>query len=236
MEKRSRRIFAGFYRRYDSKFVYVAAVVPDADTGEQMVIFHEGIDACECKYYCMTKESFCETVEVNGERVDKFTRQPQVRITDTHIENLKGAGFSGPVRRKKPKDEEELAYEYRRGRSSQTYTDYAKDLCKNYKTDLRRYRLCVSQKRYIGLLEKEEFDILKEDLSFLNDCLKTVLKDYGAYFKERYIEGKSVRRYAEAHGMNRGSVDHLNRKFIAELAAVLKARDDSDGIRRLRQK
>lgn len=85
MGKRNRRIFAGFYRRYDSKFVYVAAVVPDADTGEQMVIFHEGIDACECKYYCMTKESFCETVEVNGERVDKFTRQPQVRITDTHI-------------------------------------------------------------------------------------------------------------------------------------------------------
>ena len=95
MEKRNRRIFAGFYRRYDSKFVYVAAVVPDADTGEQMVIFHEGIDACECK------ESFCETVEVNGERMDKFTRQPQVRITDTHIENLKGGGFGGPIRRKK---------------------------------------------------------------------------------------------------------------------------------------
>lgn len=236
MEKRNRRIFAGFYRRYDSKFVYVAAVVPYADTGEQMVIFHEGIDACECKYYCMTKESFCETVEVNGERVDKFTRQPQVRITDTHIENLKGGGFGGPIRRKKLKDEEELAYEYRRFRSSQTYTDYAKDPYKNYKTDLRRYRLCVSQKQYIGLLEKEEFDILKEDLSFLNDCLKTVLKDYGAYFKERYIEGRSVRRYAEAHGMDRGSVDHLNRKFIAELAAVLKAKDDSDGICRLRQK
>ena len=32
MEKRNRRIFAGFYRRYDSKFVYVAAVVPDADS------------------------------------------------------------------------------------------------------------------------------------------------------------------------------------------------------------
>ena len=94
----------------------------------------------------------------------------------------------------------------------------------------------MSQKRYIGLLEKEEFDILKEDLSFLNDCLKTVLKDYGAYFKERYIEGKSVRKYAEAHGMNRGSVDHLNRKFIAELAAVFEARDDSDGVFRLLKK
>ena len=33
MGKRNRRIFAGFYRRHDSKFVYVVAVVPDADMG-----------------------------------------------------------------------------------------------------------------------------------------------------------------------------------------------------------
>ena len=45
-----------------------------------------------------------------------------------------------------------------------------------------------------------------------------------------------MRKYAEAHNMNRGSVDHLNRKFIAELAAVLKARDDADGVCRLRKK
>ena len=65
-KQHNRRIFAGFYKRYDGKFIYVVAVVPDVDTGEQVVIFHEGIDACECKYYSMTKQSFCEMVEVAG--------------------------------------------------------------------------------------------------------------------------------------------------------------------------
>ena len=64
-------------------------------------------------------------------------------------------------------------------------------------------------------MANQDFDILKEDLKFLNDCLKTVLKSYGTYFRERYVEGQSVRKYAEAHNMNRGSVDHLNRKFIS---------------------
>lgn len=105
-KQHNRRIFAGFYKRYDGKFIYVVAVVPDVDTGEQVVIFHEGIDACECKYYSMTKQSFCEMVEVDGEWVDKFIRQPQVRITDTHIQNLIDGGFNGPVRKKQPVDEE----------------------------------------------------------------------------------------------------------------------------------
>ena len=83
--QRNRRIFAGFYRRYDGRYIYVVAVVPDADTDEKVVIFHYGTEACGCKYYTMTKKSFCEQVEVNGEWVDKFTRQPQVKITDTHI-------------------------------------------------------------------------------------------------------------------------------------------------------
>ena len=83
---------------------------------------------------------------------------------------------------------------------------------------------------------KHDVDILKEDLKFRNDCLKTVLKSYGAYFNERYIDGLSVRKYAEAHNMNRGSVDHLNRKFIAELAAALKARDEADGVCRLHKR
>ena len=76
------------------------------------------------------KQFFCEMVEVAGEWVDKFTRQPKIRITDTHIQNLNDGGFEGPVRKKTPKD---------------------------------------------------------EDLAFLNDCVKTVLKSYSAYFRERYM-------------------------------------------------
>lgn len=77
------------------------------------MIFHYGTEACGSKYYKMTKKSFCEQVEVNGEWVDKFTRQPQVKITDTHISNLEEAGFPGPIRKKQSKDAEELLYENR---------------------------------------------------------------------------------------------------------------------------
>ena len=41
-KQHNRRIFAGFYKRYDNKYIYVVAVVPDVDTGSQVVIFHEG--------------------------------------------------------------------------------------------------------------------------------------------------------------------------------------------------
>lgn len=149
---------------------------------------------------------------------------------------MEEAGFPGPVRKKQSKDEEELLYESRAYRSAEAYTDYAKDICKNYKSDVRKYNLCVTQKQYIGVSGKADFNILKEDMIFLNDCLKTVLKSYAAYFKERYIYGMSIRKYAEEHEMNRGSADYINKKIISELAAALKARDDSDGVCRLSKK
>ena len=46
----------------------------------------------------------------------------------------------------------------------------------------------------------------------------------------------SIRKYAEEHEMNRGSADYINKKIISELAAALKARDDSDGVCRLSKK
>ena len=97
------------------------------------------------------------------------------------------AGFPGPIRKKQSKDAEELLYENRTYRRAETYTDYAKDICKNYKSDVRKYNLCVTQKRYIGVSGITDFNILKEDITFLNDCFKTVLKSYAAYFKKRYI-------------------------------------------------
>lgn len=232
-KQHNRRIFAGFYKRYDNKYIYVVTVVTDIDTGEQVVIFHEGIDAYNAKYYSMTKKSFCEMVEVDGEWVDKYVRQTHIRISEAHIANLEDSGFKGPVRKKKPKDEELIVYDYRDYRRAQTYTDYAKDLCNNYKTDLRKYNLCVTQKRYIGVRGKEEFNMLKEDVHYVNDCMKTVLKSYAGFFKERYIEEKSLRKYAEAHNINRGSAEHLNKKFITAFAVVLKARDEADDVCRI---
>ncbi len=82
----------------------------------------------------------------------------------------------------------------------------------------------MEEKRYIGVSGKSDLLILKEGLLFLRDCRKTVLRDYNDYFKERFFEGSSIRKYAEAHGLNRGSVDYLQRKFFTAFAAALEAR------------
>ena len=62
VKQHNRRIFAGFYKRYDNKYIYVVAVVPDADTGEKVLICHEGLYADKDKLFTMTKQSFCEMV------------------------------------------------------------------------------------------------------------------------------------------------------------------------------
>ena len=98
-----------------------------------------------------------------------------------------------------------------------------------------KYALCVKEKRYIGIL-KEDFRELKSDLLFLKNCLKTVLSGYASYFEERFVQGLSIRKYAQAHNLNRGSVDHLQRKFFAALAQALKERDEADSRSRLQIK
>ena len=230
-KQHNRRIFAGFYKRYDGQMVYVVTVAKDANTSEPMVIFHYVTYKEDTEYFTMTKTSFCEMVEIDGNYVDKFSRQTQMKISQWKIMGLQEDGFDGPKRKKHsviPLDE----YSAREYRTKQTYADYAKDLCEHYDMDLRKYKLCMEQKRYIGIT-KADFSILKEDLSYISSCLKTVLNEYSDYFQERYIQHKSIRKYAADHNMNRGSVEHLQRKFIIAFATALKQRDDSDGKNRL---
>ena len=63
--------------------------------------------------------------------------------------------------------------------------------------------------------------------------MKTVLDEYKDYFQERFVDGLSIRIYAEAHQLNRGSVDHLQKKFFVALARLLKERDEAEGKCRL---
>lgn len=114
------------------------------------------------------------------------------------------------------------------------YYEYAKKLCEGYRFSLSKYELCIREKRYIGI-SKEDFRELKSDLAFLKNCLKTVLNDYASYFEERFAKGLSIRKYAQAHGLNRGSVDHLQRKIFTALAQALKERDKAEGQNRLRE-
>ena len=228
-----RKIHAGYYRRYDGKVVYVISLATDADTGEESVIWTTYPFAAVPKYYTSSKKSFCAFVEVNGERKAKYKRLINMKISGEAVERLEEEGFRGPVRkRQRPQPDE--AYDSRKYQQSLTYYAYAKDLCEHYDFDRNKYRLCVKEKRFAAIT-KNDFAKLKEDLQFLDDALKTVLVTYQDYFRERFVDGLSIRKYAVAHQLNRGSVDHLQKKFFSALARLLKERDEAEGKCRLRK-
>ena len=228
-----RRICAGYYRRYDGKVVYVISTATDADTGEETVIWTSYPFADVPRYCTSSKKSFCAFVKVDGERKAKYKRQINMKISAAAIERLEDEGFRGPVRKNQTRQMDE-EYDSREYQQSLTYHAYAKELCENYTFDWNKYHLCVKEKRYAAIT-RSDFAKLKEDLQFLDNALKTILSEYRDYFRERFVDGLSIRKYAEAHQLNRGSVDYLQKKFFSALARLLKERDEADGKCRLRK-
>ncbi len=228
-----RRIYAGYYRRYDGKVICVVTTAKDADTGEDAIIWTPNVYSNKRAYYTMSEGSFCESVLIDGVRQPKFKRQTQMRITASAIENFEEDGFACPARKVDAHTED--GYDDWHRPCASVYHDYAKKLCEEYRFSRAKYVLCVKEKRYIGI-SREDFQELKSDLLFLQNCLKTVLSDYANYFDERFVKGLSIRKYAQAHGLNRGSADHLQRKFFAALAQALRERDEADGRSRLQVK
>lgn len=135
------------------------------------------------------------------------------------------------VTKYKPLQQPEPDAPQRRPRQAADYAAYAKDLCEHFAEDYRTYRLCVDQKQYY--IPKEDFQAIKEDVAFVTTCLKTVLSPYNAFFRGRYMEGMSIRKYAQVTGKNRGSVEYTQKKFLAELTQALQRRDETDGRIRL---
>ena len=228
-----RRICAGYYRRYDGKVVYVISTATDADTGEETVIWTSYPFADVPRYCTSSKKSFCAFVKVDGERKAKYKRQINMKISAAAIERLEDEGFRGPVRKRHRRQLDE-EYDSREYQQSLTYHAYAKELCENYTFDWNKYHLCVKEKRYAAIT-RSDFAKLKEDPQFLDNALKTILSEYRDYFRERFVDGLSIRKYAEAHQLNRGSVDYLQKKFFSALARLLKERDEADGKCRLRK-
>lgn len=222
-----RRICAGYYRRYDGKVVYVISTATDADTGEETVIWTSYPFADVPRYCTSSKKSFCAFVKVDGERKAKYKRQINMKISAAAIERLEDEGFRGPVRKRHRRQLDE-EYDSREYQQSLTYHAYAKELCENYTFDWNKYHLCVKEKRYAAIT-RSDFAKLKEDLQFLDNALKTILSEYRDYLRERFVDGLSIRKYAEAHQLNRGSVDYLQKKFFSALARLLKERDEADG-------
>ena len=228
-----RRICAGYYRRYDGKVVYVISTATDADTGEETVIWTSYPFADVPRYCTSSKKSFCAFVKVDGERKANYKRQINMKISAAAIERLEDEGFRGPVRKRHRRQLDE-EYDSREYQQSLTYHAYAKELCENYTFDWNKYHLCVKEKRYAAIT-RSDFAKLKEDLQFLDNALKTILSEYRDYFRERFVDGLSIRKYAEAHQLNRGSVDYMQKKFFSALARLLKERDEAEGRCRLRK-
>ena len=228
-----RRTCAGYYRRYDGKVIYVVSLATDADTGEETVIWTSYPFADVPRYCTSSKKSFCAFVKVDGERKAKYKRQINMKISAAAIERLEDEGFRGPVRKRHRRQLDE-EYDSREYQQSLTYHAYAKELCENYTFDWNKYHLCVKEKRYAAIT-RSDFAKLKEDLQFLDNALKTILSEYRDYFRERFVDGLSIRKYAEAHQLNRGSVDYLQKKFFSALALLLKERDEAEGKCRLRK-
>lgn len=99
--------------------------------------------------------------------------------------------------------------------------------------DLRRYKLIRERKQYIGMGGKAEYQAMCEDVSFLQQSMRTILNDYTELFQKRFSEGLSIRKTAEAMHLNRGAVERRQAAFYKAFSVLLRQRDKADGILRI---
>ena len=145
-----KRVFAGFYTRYDGKPIFVVRVLKDIDTGESIVVCKDASFSKEDNehYYLIRYTSFCEQVEVDGVLRDKYVRQTRREIDEGTVREVYEDGFPEP--KSKPFTYVDDEYAERAIRCSRTYYEFAKDICENYRMDLRRYKLIRERKQYRG--------------------------------------------------------------------------------------
>ena len=228
-----KRVFAGYYKRYDGKRIYVVRVVKDIDTSEAVVICKDAsfIREGNEEYYTIRLESFCEQVNVDSILKDKYIRQTRREVEPEMIGEVTEDGFPEPKR--KPLTYIDDEYQPRCVRRSCSYYEYAKDICTNYRMDLRRYKLIRERKQYIGMGGKAEYQAMCEDMSFLQQSMRTILKDYVELFRKRFSEGLSIRKTAEAMHLNRGAIERRQVALYRAFAQLLQQRDEADGVCRL---
>lgn len=228
--KYDKRVYAGYYKRYDGKLIYVVTIAKDGITGEDTVIYMPYSIKNNGGYFTISKKLFCEPVMIEGKLRARYKRQTQMKIEQDFVDALEMDLLPAPKRKRVPRPDEEKSRYYR---TATNYYDYAKDLCVNYLADLRRYKFSKANDDFIALSEKE-MKIVYEDLSFIKICFRTELRDYVEFFNDRFIKRLSIRKYADVHNMNRGSVENIQRKMYKKLSALLYERDQSDGTVRIK--
>ena len=239
-ERKGEKVKPGIYRVYNGPPVEVIMMVPEADTGKEFVICKKWRFVRNKDYFVVSKENFYSEIE------DKFGKKHQrYKYTDfyeeqpSNLEDIAEDGFNVRDRivrmHEKAHRFDDSYLKHRTLRSSRSYVDYAKDIFEHVTEDRARIELCRSEKKYIGL-KKEEFKTLAEDLKYFDLCMKGPLAPFADFINERFgEEPKSIREYAAAHDINRGSVEHIQRKMILAFAEELKKRDEADGIKRIQE-
>lgn len=236
MNKKSmKRVYAGYYTRWDKKRIYVVRVVKDIDTGEEIVICKDASFQKQGNkdYYTITKASFCQQVEVDGALRDKYVRQTRRELDPEMIGKVMEDGFPEPKR--KPFTYKDDEYQPRSVRHSETYLEYAKDICMNYRLDLRRRKLSKERRQYIGVSSREDYLAMCEDAAFLRQSMTTMLDSYIELFNTRFAKGLSIRKSAEELQVNRGVIERRQAALYAAFAQLLQARDQADGVCRIQR-
>ena len=116
-----KRVFAGFYTRYDGKPIFVVRMLKDIDTGESIVVCKDASFSKEDNehYYLIRYTSFCEQVEVDGVLRDKYVRQTRREIDEGTVREVYEDGFPEP--KSKPFTYVDDEYAERAIRCSRTY-------------------------------------------------------------------------------------------------------------------
>ena len=226
------KLTEGMYQKYGLKRVCYSAYIPVAedtrlpalDTKPPLLREHRLYQAdWLLRFYQFEADEildkFCEQVEVDGVLRDKYVRQTRREIDEGTVREVYEDGFPEP--KSKPFTYVDDEYAERAIRCSRTYYEYAKDICENYRMDLRRYKLIRERKQYIGISNREAYQAMCEDLAFAQQSLKTVLNDYADLFRKRFSEGLSIRKVADAMQQNRGVIERRLAALYRAFAQLL---------------
>ena len=195
----------GKYESADGKKVFVTDVALNEATDEQMVLFY--IDNGAQRLRALSREQFESKYTVFKLRVRR-------REAKSYLFNDYDFKSSIP----KPRE----------FKPQSSYLEYAKYIIANYTEDRRLLDMGKQQKKLVGLRLEDKI-IISTDHDFLHDCLKNLLSEYKDFAKGCFFDGQSIREYATAHNLNRGSVEYLRKKFFQDFAYLLEQRDKTEG-------
>ena len=158
-----RRVTAGIYKRYDGKYIQVIDVMPDIDTGEEIVVCRNWDYSPSPAFFAITNRSFCEQLLIDGKWVSKYLKANRFRVSESELYDLEDRDYDVQRRmkyreRKKPENDycEYDDTPLPNARNVDNYYDYAKRLCENHADYVARKKLCAQHKRIIGFGSKSD--------------------------------------------------------------------------------